>query len=312
MKTEKGPADYIQPLDMNGLSGRMLYMPPKNAKKREILVIYGHHALLERWWGLLQNFNDFGAVTMPDIPGFGGMDSFYKIGRSATLDNYADYLASFVKMRYKNRRFTIVAISFGFLIATRMLQRYPELVGKVDFLISAAGFTRSDEFMFSRTRYLAYRYFASLVTIPPLPLLFRYAILNAPVLRMAYSRTSNAKHKFAQVGDDREKFDRMMDMEIQLWQKNDVRTYMRTTVELLTVDNCKQQVDLPVWHVYTKNDHFFDHSIVEQHMRVIFSDYHDAPMTLKTHTLSVLADKKEAAVIIPKVLRRAINGAGKS
>lgn len=310
-KTEPGPADYIEPLYINGMNGRMLSMPAPKGVDREILVLYGHHALLERWWGLVQNFNELGAVTMPDIPGFGGMDSFYKIGQAATVDNYADYLAAFIKMRYKRKRVSIVGISFGFLVATRMLQRYPELVNRVDFLISASGFMRYDDFIFSKRRHLAYKWATKVAAIPPLPFLFRYMALNGPVLRAAYARTNNAKHKFAQA-NGQEEFDRMMDMEIVLWQKNDVRTYMKTSTELLTVDNCKAPVNLPVWHVYTKHDHFFDHSIVEQHMGVVFTEYHGAPIKLKAHTVSVLADKRESADLIPAVLRRALKKADKT
>jgi len=297
---------------MNGLNGRMLHVPASGDRKRELLVLYGHHALIERWWGLVQNFTDFGSVTMPDIPGFGGMDSFYKIGQQATLDNYADYMASFIKLKYKRRRITIVGISFGFLIATRMLQRYPELAKQVDFLISAAGFMRRDDFIFSRRRYLGYRYAAAILARGPMPFLFRHLALNATVLRMAYARTANAKRKFEEADGDSEKFDRMMDMEILLWQCNDVRTYMRTSVELLTVDNCKKQIDLPVWHIYTKNDHFFDHGIVEQHMQVVFSEYHDVPIKLKSHTVSVLADKQEASGLVPPALRRMLRKTDKA
>ncbi|MEJ0073013.1 MAG: alpha/beta fold hydrolase [Candidatus Saccharibacteria bacterium] len=147
----------------------MLHIPAEKGKNREILVLYGHHALLERWWGLVQNFAEFGSVTMPDIPGFGGMDSFYKIGQKPTLDAYADYMAAFIKLRYKHKRVNIVGISFGFLVATRMLQRYPELTKRVDFLVSAAGFMRADEFTFSRQRYLFYLYASRLMAVPPLP-----------------------------------------------------------------------------------------------------------------------------------------------
>jgi pimeloyl-ACP methyl ester carboxylesterase len=311
-KTETDPAEYIQPLYINGLNGRMLHIPPRPGQTREILVIYGHHALLERWWGLVQNFTDFGVVTMPDIPGFGGMDSFYKIGQKATLDNYADYMAAFIKMRYKHKRVSIVGISFGFLVATRMLQRYPELATKVDFLISAAGFMRKDDFTFSRSRYLFYKYTAKFMSAPPTSFFFRYVALNAPTLRLAYARTQNAKKKFGETEGDRERFNRMMDMEIQLWQRNDVRSYMQTTTELLTVDNCKVPINLEVWHVYTKDDHFFDHSIVEQHMRVVFNEYHGLKIKLKTHTVSVLADKDEAAGLVPQALRRAIRKADKA
>src|SRR5689334_19455199 len=132
-KSPQNPADFIVPLNINGLEGRMLHMPAaKKGRNREILLIYGHHAMLERWWGLVQNLNDYGTVTMPDLPGFGGMDSFAKIGRKPTIDAFADYMAAFIKLRYKRKRVTMVAISFGFVVATRMLQRYPELTKKVD------------------------------------------------------------------------------------------------------------------------------------------------------------------------------------
>jgi pimeloyl-ACP methyl ester carboxylesterase len=310
-KTGLDPADFIEPLYVNGMNGRMLYTPAPKGKKREILVLYGHHAMLERWWGLIQNFSDLGAVTMPDLPGFGGMDSFYKIGKEASLDNYADYMAAFIKMRYKRKKVTIVGISWGFLIATRMLQRYPELTERVELLVSAAGFMRYDDFLFSKRRHRAYKYASRISAIPPTPFIFRYLALNGWVLRKVYARTNNAKHKFAQAGGQ-EEFDRMMDMEIKLWQINDVRTYMRTSYELLTVDNCRVPVNLPVWHVYTKNDHFFDNTFVEQHMRVVFAEFYPALINLKAHTVSVLADKKEAANLIPPVLRAAIRKLGKA
>lgn len=309
MKNQSKPADYIQPLYMNGLNGRMLHMPDHKKQGREILVIYGHHALLERWWGLVQNFNDFGAVTMPDIPGFGGMDSFYKIGQKATLDNYADYLAAFIKMRYKRKRVSIVGISFGFLIATRMLQRYPELADKVDFLVSAVGFMRSDDFLFSKARYRFYRYTPLLFKNTIGATIFRYLGLNSVVLRAVYARTNNAKHKFNEYAGNEVLLHAMMDMEVRLWQQNDVRTYMQTTIELLSVDNCKVQVDLPVWHVYTKHDHFFDNAIIEQQMRVVFREFHGEPINIKTHAPSILADKKASAIMIPPLLRKALQKA---
>src|SRR5580700_10469282 len=156
-KVTKDIADYIVPLNINGLDGRMLRMPAPPKKNAELLFIYGHHSSIERWWGMMQVLNRYGAVTMPDLPGFGGMDSFYKIGKKPSIDNMADYLAAFVKMRYKRKPVTIVGMSFGFVVATRMLQRFPELAKKVDLLVSVAGFAHRDDFTFSVTRYWSYR-----------------------------------------------------------------------------------------------------------------------------------------------------------
>src|SRR5688572_14224669 len=106
---QRDPSDFIVPISIGGLEGRVLHLPAdpekiKNAAdKAELLFVYGHHSSLERWWGLLEVFNRYTAVTMPDLPGFGGMDSFYKVGQEPTLDAMADYLAAFMKWRYKRK-----------------------------------------------------------------------------------------------------------------------------------------------------------------------------------------------------------------
>lgn len=280
-------------------------MPASKTGGREILVVYGHHSTLERWWGLVQNFQEYGTVTMPDLPGFGGMDSFYKIGQKPTIDNLADYLAAFCKLRYKRRRFVIAGISFGFVVVTRMLQRYPDLAKKVDLVVSAAGFARYDDFKFSKNRMRLYRLGSRAVSLPVVSTLFRWVALHPWVIRKVYAKTHNAKHKFAEVISLPEQFEAMMDIEVHLWRVNDVRTHFYTTYEFLKLDNCKQRVNAPVWHVYSKgSDQYFDEHTVEQHLRVIFEDYTGTSTKLKNHVVSVLADKQETASFIPAKLRR--------
>lgn len=301
------PEQFITSLNMNGLQGRMLRLPAVKPSNRELLVVYGHHAQLERWWGLVQNFNAYGNVTMPDLPGFGGMDSFYKIGKKPTIDNLADYLASFIKLRYKRRRITIIGISFGFVIATRMLQRYPELVKKVDLAVSCVGFAHQDDFLFSARRMLMYRTLSRIVSVPLVPAIFSVLFLNRWVLRYAYTRTHNARHKFeAAAADAPSTFKAVLETEIKLWHINDMRTHAYTTNQFLHLDNCQKQVNVPVYHIHTKKDYYFDNSVVEQHLRVIFDDYKGFELNLKSHAPSVVASKREAAQFVPPKLRRAL------
>jgi pimeloyl-ACP methyl ester carboxylesterase len=302
-KTNANPADYIVPLNMNGLQGRMLHMDAPKGRSKEILFVYGHHSSLERWFGLMQNLNRYGAVTMPDLPGFGGMDSFYKIGEEATIDQLADYLAAFIKMRYKRKKVTIAGMSLGFVIATRMLQRYPDLTKRVDMLISLAGFAHKDDFTFSRRRAFMYRAFSSFFSHRIPAMFFRHVILHQYILRTVYQHTHNAKNKFH--GLVEEELKEMMDVEVRLWHDNDVRTYMKTSTEFLNLDNCKVKVNLPVYHVAIAGDQYFDNNIVEQHFKVIFSDYHLADtLDVANHAPSVIADAKAAAPFVPPKLRR--------
>jgi pimeloyl-ACP methyl ester carboxylesterase len=299
------PADYIVPLNMNGMQGRMLYLPaPKKYKDREILLVYGHHSSLERWWGLAQVLNRYGAVTMPDLPGFGGMDSFYKIGQKPSIDNLADYLAAFVKMRYKRKQVTIVGMSFGFVVVTRMLQRCPDLVKKVSLLISLVGFAHKDDFTFSPPRYWFYRIGTKLFGTRSTAKFFREVALHPTILRTFYGKTANAKVKLAGLSpEDQQK---MLEVEVGLWRDNDVRTYMYTTTQFLTFDNCTVRVNLPVWHVSVNQDHFFDNNRVEQHMRVIFNDFKSATIKMTKHAPTVIATEKDAAPFIPPKLRKVL------
>ncbi|MDB5170987.1 MAG: alpha/beta hydrolase [Candidatus Saccharibacteria bacterium] len=283
----------------------MLNMPPPKGQTKEILFIYGHHSSLERWWGLMQVLNRYAGVTMPDMPGFGGMDSFYKIGKKPTIDNLADYLAAFVKLRYRRKKVIIAGMSFGFVVATRMLQRYPELTKKVTLMVSIVGFAHKDDFTFGRLRYNFYLNATRTLSHRLPAAVFRHVVLHPVILRNFYARTHNAKHKFAAAKDAAE-FEHLMDTEVSLWHDNDVRTWAFTSTQFLKFDNCDVRVKLPIWHISAKADHFFDNNLVEQHMRVIFTDFHSAEIDMKTHAPSVIADEKDAAPLVPAKLRRVL------
>jgi pimeloyl-ACP methyl ester carboxylesterase len=292
----------IKPLNMNGLKGRMLRLPAKNKNKKEILMIYGHHSSLERMYGIAEAFNEYGAITMPDLPGFGGMDSFYTIGMKPTLDNMADYMASFIKLRYRGKKVTIIGMSLGFVIITRMLQKYPELQKKVKLLISVVGFTHKYDFTFKKPRYLFYKYGVSFFSLK-LPSMFFYNVfLHPTVIRAAYSKTHNAKKKLANLSSEDKKT--AIEFEVQLWRNDDIRTYMKMALMFLTLDNCKIQIDLPVHHISVDNDQYFDHAVVEQHMRVIFNDFTEHMAIIDSHAPSIVATKEEAQPFIPKSIKK--------
>ena len=216
------PADFISPLTMNGLHGRMLRLPSPKNKKRELLLIYGMHASIERIFGIAETLNRYGAVTVPDLPGCGGMDSFYKIGEKPSIDNMADYLASFIKMKYRRKKVTILGMSLGFAIATRMLQRFPELTNRVELIVSIVGFVNHEEFIFKRSNFLLLRYSASFFS-NLLPSLFvKHIALRPSLIRMTYNRMADTHVKMKDA--DIEERNRRIDFEINLWRINDVRT----------------------------------------------------------------------------------------
>jgi pimeloyl-ACP methyl ester carboxylesterase len=271
-------------------------------KQREILLLYGHHAVLERWWGLVENLGIYGNVTMPDLPGFGGMDSFYKIGIKPDIDAYADYLASFVKLRFRRKKITIVAVSYGFVVVTRMLQRYPELTKKVDLLVSIVGFVHREDFVYTPFQRRFFRRGTRFFGARPMPFLIKHFGLNKIVLKTFYVRLPNSKRRMIEITP--EEFQASMEFEYVIWNKNDVRTHWVTTSQFFTLDNCQKKVNLPVIHVTSKEDHYFDNEMVKQHMLVTFTKYRRFVANTKAHTPSILADKAVMGVLLPPGLRR--------
>lgn len=295
---------YLSPLSINGLNGRMMHLPAPKKKKRNILLIYGHHASLERTFGLAQALNRYGSVTTPDMPGFGGMDSFYKIGKKPTLDNMADYLAAFIKLRFKKQPITIVGVSLGFVVATRMLQKYPHMTSRVDLNISAFGFTHKDDFKMSRrkkavvtrlTRVLSWR----------LPGLLAKALLRKSVIRRMYKNNDLKAHSSDETPERRQS---RLDFEVWLWQNNDIRTHFFTLSQMMSLNLCNDKVALPVYQVAVTADQYLDNHIVEQHMRVIFTDYVYLPVLhARAHAPTIIANAKEASVFVPPKLRTILN-----
>jgi pimeloyl-ACP methyl ester carboxylesterase len=298
-------ADYIMPLNINGLQGRMLRIKSSKKPEREILLVYGHHAVLERWTGLVENLVQYGNVTMPDLPGFGGMESFYKVGIRPDIDAFADYLATFIKLRYKNKRLTIYAISYGFVVITRMLQRYPELAKKIDFLISFAGFMYKDDIQYGGRKKRFYAYVARFLATRPVAVIIRYVGLNKFVLKNLYATFPNSRRRMVEITPV--EFEKNINFELELWQANDVRTHWLTTSEFINLNNLGRHISLPVVHVVSKKDHYLNNLSVEQHMRQIFSGYVQFVAQTKAHVPSVLADKTSMGVMLPPGLRRILS-----
>jgi pimeloyl-ACP methyl ester carboxylesterase len=268
------------------------------------LYIYGQHSSLERWFGLIEVFNRYGGITVPDLPGLGGMDSFYKVGQKPTLDNLADYLATFIRWRYKRKKIVIVAMSFGFLVATRMLQKYPELVDKVEFVISIVGFAHYEDFAFSRRRFLFYKVACAFFSLRVPAWFFQHVFLNPAWLRLAYKHSYNARDKFA--GQTKAELKKTMDIETKLWKINDIRTQMFCNGQMFTLDNCKHKINLPLYHVAVGADRYLDQYRVEQHLRVVFDGFYKYKARLNSHSISIIADAKAAEAVIPLELKRVL------
>lgn len=250
----------------------------------------------------MQLLNQRCAVTLPDLPGFGGMESLYKNGKQATIDNLADWLADFMRERYANgQRVTIVGMSLGFVIVTRMLQRHPGIVRNVSKLISLFGFAHHDDFILPPNRRNFFLWGSRVFALPVLSDAYRHLFLNKFVLSRAYHKTPNAREKFKNTTPEQQ--NENMAFEIKLWQDSDLRTYMKTGTEFLTLDNTNVHVGLPVYHVAVAADRYFDNARVREHFEQIFIRFHLlAELKHANHAPTFIANAQQASALIPPAL----------
>lgn len=297
----------IQSIEINALRGRMLRVVSPHEKKAEILLLYGHHASLERMFGVAEALSRYAIVTMPDLPGFGGMDSFYKIGKKPNLDNYADYLYTFIKWRYKKRRFTIAATSFSFLVVTKMLEKHPEINKQVQLIVSFMGFLHRDAFILSKKMQTTGKIMGAVFSTKPLAWFAKTFVLRRILISYAYNRASHTHAKMKDA-EDADELKRRVAFEVVLWANNDIRTHMYTQRLMLRVNLLDVRIpDVPVHYVGTMEDHFFDMNIIEQHLKVVYKRCSFAFTSLKAHAPTVIATAEDAKSMLPpktlKILR---------
>jgi pimeloyl-ACP methyl ester carboxylesterase len=290
---------YSNTLNVNGLQGHMIFLPSINGAKNNFLLIYDALSSLDEWKPYIDALNKYGSVTCIDLPGFGGMESFYRIGEKPTLDIYADYIAAIIKLRLRRRNITLVGVGYGFVIATRMLQKYPEIVIKTKLVISINGFCRYDDLASTKSK----RYLLS-----PLYYLGTYLLPSLVVKLFVYNQFCLVlRYRF--FGYDEfilklNEANKKTYLEAQKKQLNDtnLRTYLMYKFQILNIDICKKQVNVPLWHVSLQSNNT-NVKVTEQHLQVVYRNFHQSKVNIDSRIVAI-QNKQVASKLLPSKLRR--------
>lgn len=296
---------HIYPLKIHGLSGRVLKLKPinKNATKK-ILFIYGVHTSIERCTGFAQDLNSYGSVVMPDLPGLGGMDSFYQINQKPSLDNYADYIANFIKSNYKkDEKIIIFGMSLGFLLATRTLQKYPELSNNVNFVIGLNGLLCANNLKFNKLQTKLLIGLSSVVEKKYISKIYDRIFLNKVSLRLISLVFSQKKLK----GKTPAQKSEIYEFEARLWRTNDTRTYMALNKMFCQVNLGQTIINTSVYHIFTHNDQWIDHNSTQKNIKSIYKNSQFFEIDSEVHAPSINATKEDVTHFIPSSLRKILD-----
>jgi len=103
---------------------------------------------------------------------------------------------------------------------------------------------------------------------------------------------------------DKVERDKRIDFEIKLWQCNDIRTYMDTTVTMMLVNLTKIKIGLPVWHITVDTDQYFDGRKVRASMRKVFKKITVYKAKISSHAPTIISNSDEVNSLIPKEIRK--------
>lgn len=306
----KIPEEYLSPINIGGLRGRLLTLPARKEadEHKTILLLPGIHSSQERMYSNAQFYSRYGRVLVPDLPGFGGMDSFFTIGADPDIDTFADYIYTFIRIhKLDKKQIRIVAMSFGFMIATRLLQKHPELVENVEFVVSFVGFGRTSDFEYKPMKNGIVKAAIKFGSTRNGSVIVRTLVFNKLSLRLMFAsfRLFNPKYMI----DDRDKRRASTEMELDLWTKNDTRTRFYTWGILTDFDLTKGQkpIDLDEHNLTTKKDQYVNAERVRKTMRKLYKRNHDHLLSTSLHAPSVIGTEDDVAKSIPSSLKKVLS-----
>lgn len=297
----KHPRATIEPLEVSGLSGRILeFSPAKKADDHRIIIlVYGQHASLERVFGIAEYLSQFGRVLVPDLPGFGGMTTWRRTGQKPTFENYAEYLGSFIDQKVGSKKsLQIVGMSFGFWVITRLFQLRPDLAKRCRLVASLVGFVDGQSMKFGFRQRHFYLKTTWLIQNPALAWVFNRICLPPPLLKFVYSKTPLWKGKLSGVSPADKKT--LVDFEVNLWQINDTATWASTARQMMT-KNLKGQpsIKTTLLHIATDNDQYIDPQKNQIDLEQVYGRVDIVTVKTPAHAPPVIADAKQVAKLLP-------------
>ncbi len=303
----KIPTKEISSLNVGGLKGRLLKLDSRGKHNTDILLIYGIHSSIERMYTTAKFHSGYGRVWMPDLPGFGGMDSFYTVGRKPNIDDYADYLYSCIKaLKLDSKRIRIVSMSFGFLAVTRMLQKHPELTDNIEFVVSFVGFGKTADFSYSTLTRPSSKIFLKFGSTKIGSEFIRLVLFNKISLRAMFTAFRFVKPNPKYKHETAKARSAATEMELDLWSNNDARTKFYTYKVLSNFDLVKGQkpIDLSLYDITTPTDQYFNNSSVSATLSKLYKKSSTYTANLKLHAPSVIGNEEEVANIYPEAIKK--------
>ena len=259
------------------------------------MFVYGIHGSLERFYGVIHFLARFGRVIAPDLPGFGGMETLAKANRKQNLDNVADYLAEVLEREIPEGQITLVGLSYGFVVITRMLERQTVIANRSDMAISLMGLVDGQDLAMRGFKRFGAEVVTLLARTPVISVLYSAIVSSRWMLNLMY-RPNHPKMRAL----GRVKRAEFIEFESYLWRCNDLATWGRSLHELFHLSARAAQLPVPLFNIATKHDHWLDIATTEAHLRMEYAFVTTYSSDISNHGGVAYEDEQEAYAMIPR------------
>lgn len=229
--------DYF--LKVNGL--KIHYLVEGNGPP--LLFLHGHRSDAKRWQNLIKKLGEKHRVFAPDLPGFGLSQ---ELPVFHTMENYLPYLLDFVK-QLKLKRFTLMGVSMGTVLAVSLTKEIPEKIKK---LVLLGPVYSKASFKIPRLKLILSLLFLSTFPRSKLLIFLFNRFIKSDRLFKPFLKRSFPKE---------ERSPQILEYEVKQWRVMSIKIWAQTLYSLLTFSPKDQKkLDIPVILVFPENDQYLD------------------------------------------------------
>ena len=300
MKKLKPPisvtADKVTTFRYGKLKGKIAYYKGTAKNKQRIVLLGGVHSSHERTDPFSSYLKRYGDVYAIDVPGFGEMGSFTKIGKDISYDSYGEFLYTVLKTQKLTKDVMIFTVSIGGQFVTRMLQMYPETHQWISKVIGFVTFGSSKDFNIKQPKWTYFNLLVRTASYRPVAWVMEKTFFSRVGIWLFVNISAQFRPKVKSA--DPELYKKRIKMELYLWNSNDHHTHAATARMMFDTDLRKfsdELIPVPMHNVVTAEDQYVDNKEVKKTMRDLYSDYNHYEIEQDVHMPSLIANDEEVA-----------------
>lgn len=300
------PSEQIRNITIEGLSGRVLHIPSeKKSAKKNFFLVYGQHTSHERMYGISQYLSRHGNVYAIDLPGYGGMDSFYSIGKEPTIEAYGHYIYTVMQVLKLEKNIWMVGMSMGFQMMTRMLQLHPQIHPAIDKVFSLVGYTSKHDFAIKQPLWFGFNFMVFFGKTRPGVWIADNVFLNKVSVRIMLSIFAKFKSRMKSVTGEQKD---VIEMEAHLWTINDQRTHAQNIWDMFHNWDLTKYNQLPfsLINMTSKQDQYFSDERLNENFAKVYKEHKTLYLDIDAHSPSVIGSPDDFEATIPKEVRKMV------